>query len=298
MTGSRSVSGANVPSENNEIMSTPRPGTYPGPTNQRRVTTSQKFAIPSSFFRHQKEAAQMAVRSSKVYHDLKLGKTVAGDMYRGGLVWHGTGSGKTVSGLGIIMQYLKMSDLLEKRGIPRPYICVVTTTSNERQNGMDKYLQNLMEYYPHYALELARAQNATITRFEKIRIFDALKKTFVKRVRFFNYVKFASCAGLYTKNNIQMDVECQEMRLDAGKDWARRGMVLILDESHELIKANMNDWKNDESTKNEYQAILRTKRLLEASTKNPFFHTFCMTATPGTKNRGIHGYHQSCPSRK
>ena len=233
----------------------------------------------------------MAYRSAKSYYELKINKLKtsakqSGPHYRGGLVWHGTGSGKTITGLGIIMRYLKLCDMLEKSNLPVPYICVVTTQSNSRQNGMDKYLQNLMTYYPEFAHELAREIHPEIGSGETVRIFEALKDVFTKRVRFFTYITFASCAGLYRRNNIEKDELCNEMRNHALSQhpWRERGMVLLLDESHELVKADLNDLKEGESNskKNEYQAILRTKKLLEKNSRNPFFHTYCLTATPGT----------------
>lgn len=255
-------------------------------TTTAKRGTRQKYNIPSAFFTHQRAAVQMAYRSAKSYYQLKTSAKQSGPHYRGGLVWHGTGSGKTITGLGIIMRYLKLCDMLEKRNIPVPYICVVTTQSNSRQNGMDKYLQNLMTYYPEFAHELARKEYPTIGAGETVRIFEALKNVFTKRVRFFNYVTFTSCAGLYRRNNIVTDDFCNEMRNHALSQhpWRERGMVLLLDESHELVKADLNDLKEGESNskKNEYQAILRTKKLLEKNSRNPFFHTYCLTATPGT----------------
>lgn len=260
----------------------------------RKLSPIEKYTIPKSYFNHQEQAVeQLAKRSSKAFYDLKKGRMANGAVqYRGGLVWHGTGSGKTVTGLGILLQYLKISEELERKGIPAPYLCVVTTIANERQNGMNTYLRNLMRHHPEYALELAREQHHMIASNQTIKIFRALKKVFTKRVKFFTYQKFASCLGLFGRGNIQQDTVCNEMRTTVinsnGKkipQYLQRGMVVILDESQELIKADMNDLKevkNNKPIKNQYQSILQTKKMILENVKNPFVHVYCLTATPGT----------------
>lgn len=240
-----------------------------------------------AYFDHQRRAIQIAQRSAKSYTDLKrLQKRNdphalldhAKYAFRGGLFWHGTGSGKTSTILGTITKYIEAA---KKTGTQTPYLCIVTTIANERQNNLDKYIENFTKLSYDLAVKLAKEQNREVNGIETVRVNDTLKKHISKYIKFFTYEKFASCLQLYDENNITSDTECNAMRKDKNNNWMNRGIVVILDESHELIKADLAD--TDKKKKNEYQAILRTKRMLLNCVNNPFVHVYCATATPGTK---------------
>lgn len=194
------------------------------------------------------------------------------------MIWHGTGSGKTSTILGTIVKYLEAA---KKTNTEPPYLCIVTTIANERQNDLGKYIENFTKLSYNLAVEMAKNKDREVDRYETIRVSETLKKYISGYIKFFTYEKFASCLNLYDKNNIASDKDCLKMREDMRNHWMNRGIVVILDESHELIKANLADM--NEGKKNEYQAILRTKRMLLQSVSNPFVHVYCASATPGTK---------------
>lgn len=235
------------------------------------------------YFPHQQRAIQIAERSAKSYSELKKmqkqnKQASVQYAFRGGMIWHGTGSGKTSTILGTFTKYMAAA---EKQKIKPPYLCIVTTIANERQNNLEKYIENFTKLSYDLAVKMAQNTDRTVDYCETIRVADNLKTHISKYIKFFTYEKFASCLKLYEKGNITQDKDCIEMRKDMEKDWATRGIVIILDESHELIKANLNDM--NQGTKNEYQAILRTKRMLLKSVSNPFVHVYCASATPGTR---------------
>ena len=274
--------------------------------------------IPKGLYPHQLEAIEIARRSisSMLKELVRTPHTKGAPIFRGGLVNHSTGSGKTVTSLGIVMEYLKMREMLQRLHSPNhapgkqvrvqgPYICIVTLKSNVDQNGLQKYLKNLRTHYPEYARSLLPAhvyeQEASVQE-------KHLTSAFQQRVKYFSFIQFASCLGLYGKDkdgknrDIKGDKDCLQMR----KDWKKRGIVVIIDEAHELTKSDLRDWgkiKGD-VTKNEYQAILRTKRFLlkhcgmgtkirEGSTParpeqaNPLLHVYALTATPGTSPQQV-----------
>ena len=231
-----------------------------------------------AYFPHQKRAIQIAQRSAKSYTSLKRHNAARPQYaFRGGLIWHGTGSGKTSTILGTITKYLEAA---EKTKTTPPYLCIVTTIANERQNDLEKYIENFTKLSYDLAVEMVKKKDREIHRYETIRVAENLKKYISSYIKFFTYEKFASCLKLYDNNNIAQDKDCLAMREDKKKNWADRGIVIILDESHELIKANLADM--NEGKKNEYQAILRTKRMLLESESNPFVHVYAASATPGT----------------
>jgi hypothetical protein len=274
--------------KNAPVTNTANSGSKTGATG---TSTKDMYMVPTTYFKHQKDAVQIAKASAKSFLDLRAGRPVP-IKYRGGVVWHGTGSGKTVSGLGILMQYIKISDKLRRAGRNPPYLVVVTTIANERQNGMDTYLRNLMKYHPDYAIAIAKEVAPTIGENREIDIFEALKKSFTKRVKFLSYQKFANCLSLFGYTTNETDGVCKQMRslqVVKGKLVPRflvQGMVVILDESHELIKADMKDLKDVDPKarilQNQYQSILQTKKMLFENVRNPFLHVYCLTATPGT----------------
>ena len=260
-----------------------------GPSSNRVVNRPRTNSTPPpdpyhllAYFPHQQRAIQIAQRSAKSYTDLKRSqgqRNVAPKYaFRGGMIWHGTGSGKTSTILGTITKYMEAA---KKTNTKPPYLCIVTTIANERQNNLDKYIENFLKLNYDLAVQMVKNKDQEVHHCETIRVAEHLKKHISSHIKFFTYEKFASCLHLYEKNNIQTDNDCISMRKDMEKKWKERGIVIILDESHELIKANTKDMT--EGTKNEYQAILRTKRMLLKSVRNPFVHVYCASATPGTK---------------
>ena len=265
-----------------------------GMTNNRTVNCPRTNSTPPPdpyhlkwYFPHQQRAIQIAQRSAKSYTDLKqLQKhhnarslrTHAKHAFRGGMIWHGTGSGKTSTILGIITKYMEAA---EKQEMVPPYLCIVTTHANERQNDLDKYIENFTKLNYDLAVKMAQNKGMVVSHCETIRVAETLKKHISSYIKFFSYERFASCLKIYDKGNIKTYTDCKLMRVYMGKNWENRGIVIILDESHELIKANIKD--TNEAVKNEYQAILRTKSMLLESVNNPFVHVYCASATPGTK---------------
>lgn len=245
----------------------------------------------TTLFSHQREAITIAKRSAaslaKVLRREKHAK--GAPIYRGGLVAHSTGSGKTVTALGIILEYVKRQGMNEMN----PYIFIVTTKSNKEQNGLEKYLKNIQTHFPDYAASLVPNM---ITGQEASAREAALAKGFSKHVKYQTFIEFASCLGLYG-NRSRKEIMCEELQ----KDWKRKGLIVILDEAHELTKADLKDIKPFDDTKdrkNEYQAILQTKAFLakqsgmgkkrpssgrrSTDTANPLLHVYALTATPGT----------------
>lgn len=260
-------------------------------TNLQNTATSATTLYP-----HQQEAIMIARRSAssmdKVTHRKKHEK--GAPIYRGGLVAHSTGSGKTVTALGIILEYVKRQDM-------NPYIFIVTTKSNKEQNGLEKYLKNIQTRFPDYAASLVREE---VTGQEASAREAALARGFSKHVHYQTFIEFASCLGLYGSRSRQKDTMCKELQMNEGREWKRRGLVVILDEAHELTKADLRDMKPfDEKSdkKNEYQAILQTKAFLAKQsgmgsktpssgrrstiTANPLLHIYALTATPGTTSK-------------
>jgi hypothetical protein len=267
------------------------------------ANSANTLRVPSTFYNHQKDAMKIAKRSSKSMYRQLIGENHPPNtpIYRGGLIYHGTGTGKTVTGLGLVMEYLHLQNRLAtyaaERGavqsnqIPAnlkgPYICIVTLKSNKDQNGLEKYLKNLMLHYPQYARGLIQGLMNQETGAQ----IESLKKAFSARVKYFSFIEFASCLELYGggRNRVK-DPMCNQLRVD----WKKRGLVVIIDEAHELTKAKLSDLRESgrisDTTKNEYQGILRTKKfILENSgsrskpeAMNPLLHVYAMTATVGT----------------
>jgi len=219
-------------------------------------------------------------------------------IFRGGLIVHSTGSGKTVVGLGIVMEYLKLHQSLQIDRLNGPYICIVTLKSNKDQNGLERYLKNLQKHYPRFVESMIPGLQSQ----EETARMIKLRKEFESRIRYFSFIEFASCLGLYgSGRDRQMDANCNEMRAQ----WKRRGLVVIIDEAHELTKANLQDRVNDNRVqviKNEYQAILRTKEFILKSTTsttgrpNPLLHVYALTATPGSPQQTLDTINMVRPS--
>ena len=279
-----------MPAASIQTINTMRRSNQAGPSSNHVVNRPRTNSTPPpdpyhllAYFPHQQRAIQIAQRSAKSYTDLKRSqghRNVPRPKYafRGGMIWHGTGSGKTSTILGTITKYMEAA---KKTNTKPPYLCIVTTIANERQNNLDKYIENFLKLNYDLAVQMVKNKDPEVNHRETIRVAENLKKYISRHIKFFTYEKFASCLQLYDKNNITKDNDCIKMRKDMEKKWKERGIVIILDESHELIKANLADM--NEGTKNEYQAILRTKRMLLDSVRNPFVHVYCASATPGTK---------------
>ena len=93
------------------------------PKKQRRVNTN-------NIFPHQRHVQTMVRR------------VIQTPQLRGGLVWHGTGTGKTVSSLAILIEYLRHQ--YERR----PYLVVVSHRSNIKENGYGTYVRNIRKHFP------------------------------------------------------------------------------------------------------------------------------------------------------
>lgn len=204
----------------------------PGPSRPRRQQVSTPLQ-PNKLFPHQQHVQSMVRR-------VLDGTSVP--TLRGGLVWHGTGTGKTVSSLSILVEYIR-----HKSQGKNPYLVVVSHRSNIKENGPEKYRRNLRQHFP------------------------SVDASALDGVHFLTYAQFANRLGLMRYR-------------EKWTDWKRRGMVVIIDESHVLTESQ----KPRVMKQNDATAAWKTKVWLDTvfrrattQTSNAPHHIYCLTATPG-----------------
>ena len=204
----------------------------PGPSRPVGQRKSQESMQPNKLFPHQRHVQGMV-------RDVIEGTKTP--ILRGGLVWHGTGTGKTVSSLSILVEYIR-------RGMTdRPYIVVVSHRSNIKENGREKYQRNLREHFP------------------------SVSPTALDPVHFLSYAQLANRLGLMRYR-------------EKWPDWKRRGLVIIIDESHVLTGAEKPRVvkQNDATATWKIRVWLETVfRRSTTQTSNAPQHIYCLTATPG-----------------
>lgn len=180
--------------------------------------------------------------------------------HRGLLVHHSTGSGKTVTSLGICIAYMRTSR----------FVCVVTTPANLKDNNAKHYLSLLKLRYGLQGcadvLGLTLAQARAADARDPAGFFAKVAAVFEKRVRFYTYWRFASCLGIGSAPT----AECNG-REGVAKNWRAKGLAVILDEAHAI--ANPGRGENPE----------KSRKLRDFFTQNNQndLHLYCLTATPG-----------------
>lgn len=232
----------------------------------------------SALLGHQATAIETA-RTLALTDPRKLGG------HRGLLTWHSTGSGKTVTSLGIALAYMQT---------PR-FVAIVTTPANERDNNVAKYMKNLFDHksfeverngqkiserrflFPDGPMQVLRSTTkyARITPKQVQAWWDrdlpglklAVAEAFAKKVKFFTFWRFASCMGL--RNN-----PTKECGGPAGiaNAWKTRGLAVVLDEAHAIVSPGKGE--NPELSRRLYD-------FFSEQSQNPKLHLYCLTATPG-----------------
>jgi len=190
---------------------------------------------------------------------------------RGSIIYHGTGSGKTlVAGL-IAMEYLTNPT---RQGGPPPYVFIVSTKGNVSQlkNGIKA---ELTRFAGAQLYELTRRMGLRTTAAESgdhRRVLDVLF-----RDRILSYTEFASCLGRYGGGrNIESD-GCKEVRAN----WKTRGLVLILDEMHEVVR-KLDPKKLEKQTKGDDYGLQLMDTFLNENRGSPKLHVHGLTATLGS----------------
>jgi len=165
-------------------------------TRNVNVRDTNLYKRPNTFYPHQKDALKIAVKSVRSMNLVLLKEKHPNGalVFRGGLIAHSTGSGKTVVSLGIVMEYLKLHESLRTKQIEGPYICIVTLKSNKDQNGLERYLKNLQTHYPKFVESMLPG----LQQYEETARMKQLRKEFESRVQYFSFIEFASCPVSYT----------------------------------------------------------------------------------------------------
>jgi hypothetical protein len=183
---------------------------------------------------------------------------------RGLLVWHNTGSGKTVSSMGIIASYWNT---------PKK-IVLCTTNSNMRSNDMAEYAQNALMYFPREAAE----------------IFKSVGLPPVPAGGVYSRNAFQANGGNNPLSNWARDVGAPviKRRVQSYSFWVLgskdkgtpvypqlatgEGSVLIVDESQNIFKP---------TAKLEVKACANLKAFLQTPAAAQKITLFSLTATPG-----------------
>lgn len=207
-------------------------------------------------------------------HAINMARRVANGMGnvsrpRGSVVYHSTGSGKTlVAGL-IALKYMERT--------PEPYVFVVTTAGNARQL-KENLAKELASYAPSVMTSLARRQQHLVLPGE-----TEYTRRLKKGIQVFSYVSLAAQLGLFedpTKNS------SSEAALEIRRTWKERGMVLILDEAHEVVKKLDKDLIAAQK-KGETTSLVKLKKFIAKHARNPLLHVHALTATLGTSMKEI-----------
>ena len=138
---------------------------------------------------------------------------------RGLLVWHNTGSGKTLTALAIMLAFWDMPKTFK--------IYLVTTPGNHRNNQADTYAQLTRDFFPHKAAELG------VDNLEKLMAGGPGESGQVQppgaRIKRTTYEMFAN--QLFNRGSIKVvsgEPSWEELQ--------RGGAVLIFDEIQNLVK--------------------------------------------------------------
>lgn len=179
--------------------------------------------------------------------------------HRGLLVYHTTGSGKTVSSLAICLAYMRTNR----------FVAVVTTPSNLKDNSAKHYL-SLLKYFPTGPADIL---NITPAEAKKQQQRDPegfaarVAAQFTQRVSFSSYWRFASCLGVGSAPT----KECGSPG-GIAKTWKQKGLAVILDEAHAIASPGRGE--NPEKSRK-----LREFFLENSQTEK--LHLYALTATPG-----------------
>jgi len=241
------------------------------------VVGSRHSRIVSGVRPHQQHAlnkAKLAVNAM-----VRKGRTP-----RGSIVFHGTGSGKTlVAGL-IAMEYLSRVD-------PKPYVFILSTPGNIQQL-KDGLKEQIGRHASSNLYRLLRSQNVQTTEMETANHLKHLNHMLTKGsgpIFMKSYEEFASCMGKFGNRSISSSAKCA-----AARDWKAvgKGLVLILDEAHELLRplnAMQVKEKMARGTKSEDPGLHLTRRFIEEHRHDPLLHVHALTATLGASIEQVNG---------
>lgn len=188
---------------------------------------------------------------------------------RGLLAFHNTGSGKTVSSLGIIMAFFNT----ERQ------IILATTPANEADNNLEKYAENLLTFFPERAAEVfkgKRLPNLGDGKAIKAWVNDKSNiEPFTKKIKTYTFFTLASDLGL-PKTPGQRGGRNKPRGIDLLVNGGK-GSVLIMDEVQSLFTP-------DPSFKRSTDYLL--PKLTDPAVVSKMF-VFALTATPGNSVKDI-----------
>jgi ATP:corrinoid adenosyltransferase len=188
---------------------------------------------------------------------------------RGMIVNHTTGSGKTTSILGTMLEYLKTGRK----------VILVTTVANKKSNSPKVYSQNMKNFFPEaipallgYTTENSNTRDAFRNNAKRM---DAEQLTSLFKsmgVRFLSYEEFGSRMGYV--DNPPKDAENFRKSID------KHGAVILVDEAHELVQPNSKKDRELKAIEGLSEGLVRLANdtLPDGRSK---FHVYLFTATPG-----------------
>jgi hypothetical protein len=212
-----------------------------------------------------------------VYAGSKNGNKIGG--HRGMLVWHNTGSGKTVTATGIILAYLEHS---KKR------IYVVTTVENRKNNNAGTYAANIALFFPDWPGLPARDANAKGKPGDDKEWIASIAAFLRRRVKWMSYEEFANSIGVASSGGQFVKYAHTDYMFARGP-----GSVVLMDEAQSIATPDRaaestNNLKKlftadpaDKSSDRVFKEMCLTNAAVGARAVLDNVHVYALTATPG-----------------
>ena len=185
---------------------------------------------------------------------------------RGLLVWHNTGSGKTLSSLAILLAYMRNSE---------KFIFIVTTVDNRKNNNAEKYAENCAKFFPDFPGLPRKDEHGTEAEW-----IAAIAAKLKSRARWMSFEQFANFVGVTAGKTLGV------ARPELLKKGA--GSVVLMDEAQSIATPdragdtvqNLKVLFSADPAMKGHAAVYKAAHI----TADEFLkkvHVYALTATPG-----------------